>query len=121
MRSSRWYGLKETTKTYNDLPSLTDQAGAHDTDINVIVKGYLRHGQVPGAKQPPTFGEDYSQLPTDLRGFLELAKSVEAKRQTLPEKIRNWSTDELALLTPSDLAKILAPPPKPAETPKEPK
>lgn len=97
----------------NGKPSLTDQSQARDTDINVIVGRYLKTGAAPGAPVAPING-DFTELPQDLRGFIETSRTIHKHRHQLPEKLRNMPVDELMRLTPDALANILKPP---ADTP----
>lgn len=95
--------------------TMTDQSQAHDTDINVIVKRYGVFGQAPGIDKEPIYG-DFSDLPTDLRGFIEMGRTLEDERARLPEPLREMSMEELFALTPEKLTEILTPPAtKPAE------
>lgn len=105
--------------THNNEPSLTDQAAARDTDINVIVAQFTVHGQAPGTTAQPLY-EDFTNLPTDLRGFIELGREMEQRRNELPEAFRTMSIDELMTLTPADIQRTLTPAqpdtPKPEDT-----
>lgn len=95
--------------------TMTDQSQAHDTDINVIVKRYGVFGQAPGIDKEPIYG-DFSDLPTDLRGFIEMGRTLDDERARLPEPLREMSMEELFALTPEKLTEILTPPAtKPAE------
>lgn len=104
------------------MPSMTDQSGAEDTDINVIVKRYGVYGTVPSGTKQPQFGQDTSDWPTDLAQAMEVARSLHTLRQNLPEPLQNMPDDELMSLTPEQIVNIIKPPEKPAEEPaKEPK
>ncbi|WNK12988.1 MAG: internal scaffolding protein [Microvirus sp.] len=107
-------------RTVNHQPTLTDQAGARDTDINVIVKQFLVHGQMPGTTKQPIPDADFTRLPTDLRGFIDLGRSIQDNKAKLPPSLQGMSTDKLLALTPEELKIILAPPEteKPKEEPK---
>lgn len=99
-------------------PSLTDQSGAHDSDINIIVGKYLTTGRVPGAPGEPLAG-DWTQIPRSLRDAIHVAKGLEEHRRQLPAKLRNLPINELIALTPDTLTTILTPPanpPAPKET-----
>lgn len=100
---------KRRARTKTTTETLTDQSAAYETDRNVIVTRYMVHGQAPGALKQPMYG-DFSQLPTDLRGFIEQARSIKRLRNKLPEQLRNIDTDALLRLTPDELKKILTPP-----------
>lgn len=91
-------------------PSLTEQSLARETDINVIIGRFAVSGTVPSAPRPPMYG-DTSQLPTDLRGLIEMGKSLNRLKRSLPEQLREKSVKELFELTPQQLQTILTPPP----------
>lgn len=105
-------------------PSLADQAGARETDLNVIVGRMIPGGMVPGLKGPGIYA-DWTGVPTDLRGLFEQGRSLIQKRGELPEQLRDIPLDALMRLTNEQLAAIMAPPkqtnePKPTnEPPKE--
>lgn len=101
-------------RTRNTEPTLTDQAGARDTDINVIVKTFTRTGMVPSGQGKPLVGLDFTQLPQDLRGFIETANSLNQIKNRLPAELRSMDIAELMALTPEQLRNKLTPP-----TPKE--
>jgi len=103
-------------RTFSNKPTLTDQAGARDTDINVIVGQFMVHGQLPGNSKQPIQGADFTNMPTDLRGFIELGKSIETNKQKLPPQLKGMSLEKILSLTPEELKTILAPP---EEKPKE--
>lgn len=113
---SNWKKNRELARTRNTKPTLTDQSSARDTDINIIVKQYTVHGQLPGNPGQPMH-EDFTGLPTDLRGFIEQARSLKTHTRNLPEALRELTTEQLLSLTPQELAAKLAPPDKPADTP----
>lgn len=101
-------------------PTLTDQSQAHETDINVIVKRFATTGRVPGAQQAPISG-DFSELPVDLRGFLEEAKQVKRLQKQLPKELQGKTVEQILALTPDELQTILTPvepPTKPEDKPK---
>lgn len=102
--------------TVNAEPSETDQSGADDTNINVIVKRYGVYGTTPSGMKPPTFGSDYTEIPTDLRDCIEAARMLEIYRGELPSALRALNIDDLLTMTPQAIADILAPPaPTPVE------
>jgi len=107
---NKWEARTRTTK-----PTLTDQAGARDTDINIIVGQFLQHGQMPKGKEP-IYG-DFSNLPGDLRGFIEQGKRLNGLKNQLPDQLRELSVEALLALTPEELKNKLTPPEptKPAE------
>lgn len=113
---------KERAKYTETQPSLTDQSQANETDINVIVSRYGVTGQVNGNAGTPMY-DDFSNLPEDLRGFIDAARSIQALNDQLPEALRDIPTEELLNLTAEQLASKLAPTPanSPATTEEEPK
>ena len=72
---------------------------------------------MPGTAIP--MSGDFTTLPRDLRGLLELAKSAEQRRRELPAPLRNMPIDELLALTEADIKRILTPPAKPTDKPAE--
>lgn len=95
-------------RTINTEPTLTEQSMARDTDINIIVQKFRITGRVPGTQQQPMAG-DFTNLPTDLRGFIETAKSIKDVRKQLPPQLREMPIEELLSLTPDKLTSILTP------------
>lgn len=113
-----YYENRKRARTINNKPTKTEQSGAAQTDINVIVKSFKITGRVPGASTEPMAG-DFSELPTDLREMIETAKGIKEKRQGLPPQLRDMPIEELLALTPDKLANILTPPQQPkTEEPK---
>lgn len=108
MRSDRYTKQKQLAIYYSNEPTLTDQAGARDTDINVIVNMFTVHGQAPGTSREPIYS-DLSNLPTDLRGLIELAQSLRYHQGRLPKELQNISAEELINLSPADIAARLTP------------
>lgn len=99
----------------NNEPTKTDQSGAEDSDVNVIVKRYGVYGTTPSGLKQPQFGTDYSEIPTDLRDMIESARMLEIYRGELPEALRALNVEDLITMTPQAIADILKPPaPKPA-------
>jgi len=112
---SRKYATRDTS------PTQTDQAGAHDTDINLIVKRYGVYGQAPGASQPPIYG-DFADVPTNLADGIRLMRSQGDLRGKLPQQLRDMPLHELLTLTNEQLNAKLAPPaPTPVPPKEEPK
>lgn len=107
---AQWTKRAMMLATVNTEPSETDQTGAEDTDINVIVKRYGVYGTMPSGTKPPQFGQDMSEIPTDLRSLIETARSVERLRGELPPQFRNLSIEELISYTPETIADMLKPP-----------
>lgn len=110
---------RAAARTIDKTPTLTDQSQAHETDINVIVGKFGIGNTVMGNANPPMY-EDFSELPTDLRGFIESRTRLEEARLALPDKLRDIPVDELVYMTPAALAERLKPdePPKPKDEPK---
>lgn len=109
---------KALAVTINNEPTMTDQTGARDTDINVIVANYTVHGQAPGTADEAMY-EDFSELPTDLRGFLELAESLEHHKGNLPKQLQQMNLETLLGLTHEQLTQILKPADNPADKTKD--
>jgi len=101
-------------KTFNNEPTMTDQSQAAETDLNIIMKQFLKTGTVPGASGEPMY-EDFTELPNDLRGMIELSRTMREQRRNLPEQIRHLPVEDLLGLTPDKWNAIM----KPAEQPKE--
>lgn len=108
---------RQRARTKNTKPSATDQSQARETDINVIVGRFLGTGAAPGASGAPLF-MDATELPDDLRGFIETARTIDAHRNSLPAQLRDKSVEEILALSPDELTRILTPPQP--EAPKEP-
>jgi len=104
--------------TYNRDPSLTDQAAARDTDINVIVKQFTVTQQAPGAPVPGIHG-DFTNMPTDLREMIETARTLRKHMNRLPPQLRNLGPEQILALTPDRLRAILTPEPKPDASDKQ--
>lgn len=119
---SNWKKNRELARTHDDTPTLTDQSQAKDTDVNVIVKRYMVTDQAPGAPLTLMWGQDFSTLPIDLRGFIDLARGMQSHVDKLPKELRNLSIQDLIALTPEQLTQKLTPAPTPEPTkPEEPK
>lgn len=98
---------------HNTQPTMTDQSAASQTDLNVIVNQFLKTG-TSSSKGNPRYG-DFSQLPEDLRGMIEQARSVTQLRRDLPPQLRDMQIEELLNLTPEQITHILRPPQPPAQ------
>jgi len=110
----QWNNRARSLAFVNTEPTKTDQSGAADTDINVIVKRYGVYGTVPAGKKQPQFGVDMSEIPTDLADVIEAARMLEIYRGELPPALRAINIDDLITMTPDAIASILNPPaPKP--------
>lgn len=117
MKTSIYLKNKARAIYIDNTPTMADQAGARETDINVIVGRYGISGQLHGNKEQPMYG-DFSNLPDGLREFIETAKTYEQRRAELPEQLRGMDTEELLALTPDELTRKLTPEP-PAPKPEE--
>lgn len=111
-KRAQYLERRARTRTHTKTETLTDQSEARNTDINVVIGYMLKTGQPPGEAKP-IYG-DFTQLPDDLRGFIDTARSMARHRNKLPEKLRNMSVKELTALTPQQIKDILAPPVPPA-------
>lgn len=112
---SNWRKMRELARTFNTEPSLTDQSQEQETNINVIIGRMGISGQVPGPAHAP-MGGDFTQLPRDLRDFIERSRGLNDLRKELPDKLRDMPIDELLSLTPTQVKNLLNPEPaKPAE------
>lgn len=118
MKLSNWRKNKAAAVFNNKEPTLTDQAAAKDTDLNVIVDQFLVHGQAPGAAKDPIYG-DFSGMPNNLRDAIETSRKAAYHKSRLPKELQSLSIDELLALTPEDIRKRLTPPEPPAEPTKE--
>lgn len=103
----------------NNEPTLTDQGGARDTDINIIVRSMGVGNTLPGNTKQPITG-DFTSIPEDLRGMIEESRAIENYRSTLPAQLREMPMEQLLALTQDDLVKIMQPPAQPpVDQPKE--
>lgn len=110
-----YYENRERARTINNKPTLTDQSAAKDTDFNVIINQFLTTGRAPGPAVPPIFG-DFTNLPNDLRGFIETARTINDMHKELPDKLRALSVQNLMTLTNEQIVAIMNPPqPKPED------
>lgn len=109
-----YYALnKANSRTKNTKPTLTDQSAAQDTDRNVIVKKFMVTSQVPAGR--PGFYANLAELPEDLRGFINQARSLQNLRGNLPPELRNLSLNDILALTPEQLRDKLKKPEPPAK------
>lgn len=112
---TRYMENKAAAVFINTKPTKTDQAGAGETDINVIIRKYGITGIVPSAPQAPMYG-DFTNIPHDLAEMMQLARTAEAHRANLPEQLRGMSLEAMLALTPEQLNTILTPPEPTTET-----
>lgn len=96
------------TKTVD--PTLTDQSGREQTDINIIINHMHKFGSV-GVKPRPSMYGDFTAIPPDIRGVIEQARSIDLLRGQLPKELKNLTVQDLVELTPERLTTILTPPP----------
>jgi len=107
------YATRKLAAGYRSAkPSLTEQSGARETDINVIISRFAVSGTVPSSRTPPMSG-DFSELPADLRGIIDMGKRLNALRDRLPPQLRSMSNEQLCTLTMEQLNTILTPPATP--------
>jgi len=103
-------------RTKNTQPTLTDQSGAKDTDINIIVKQFLGTGQAPGNAQTPMHA-DFTQYPEDLRRIHRSGTQTPEHIGKLPPELKGLTLDELThLQTRELLAKLVPDAKKPPDT-----
>lgn len=114
---SRYKANKQDAVTFNREPTMTDQSQAENTDINVIVNQFLKTGQVQQGATP--IYADFSELPDDLRGFIEVGRSIGRLEGELPEQLRGIPVHELVTMTNEQLLAKLAPPDKTADKQKD--
>lgn len=105
---SRYKANKQDAIYFNNDPSMTDQSLADHTDINVIVTQFLRTGQVPNPAKQPIYG-DFSELPEDTRGFIEMGRSLEGLQAQLPDKLKHIPVEQLIAMSNEQISAILAP------------
>lgn len=117
-RLSNWKKNKIHAIYINTEPTLTDQAGARDTDINIIVAQFGIHGQVPGPAQDPMYG-DFTDMPNGLAESIQTARTLKEHKNRLPEALKDMTVDELLALTPDTLRAKLTPVEKPTDEKKD--
>ncbi|WNK14887.1 MAG: internal scaffolding protein [Microvirus sp.] len=104
-------------RTVNTEPTLCDQSQANQTDINIILNQFLKTGQAPGTANP-IYG-DFTQIPTDLRGFIEMGRSMNTLRSQLPEQLREIPPTVLFNMTDAEILAKITPADKPADNKEE--
>lgn len=109
---SYYYANKRRSIYVDATPTKTDQAGANQSDINIIVGQQLVTGYAPGSPKPPMY-EDFTQFPTDLREMLETSRKTKELRARLPKELREKPLEELLTLTTDAITRIITPPPDP--------
>lgn len=110
---------RAAARTINDDPTETDQSGATETDLNVILQRYAQSGTLQGQAGQPMY-YDWTEYPEDFRGYLEMARNADTLKQQLPTQLAHMTEEQLLALTPADILKILTPADttKPTEEPK---
>jgi len=108
MNRERYLANKAAAVYNNTDPTETDQSQANDTDINVIIGRFGIGRLAPGAATPPIYA-DLTEMPRDLRGFIETARNLETLRERLPAQLRGQNVDELLALTPAQIHGLLFP------------
>lgn len=114
--------------TNNTLPSLTQQSDADETDINIIVKKYVKGAGLPNVTQQPIYG-DFTGDGYTYREMVEKIQAADAAFQEIPADIRGrfendpnrWmqfvndpkNIDELRRMGLAEPEKTPAPPPEP--------
>lgn len=76
-----------TFGTRNTEESLTNQADAHDCDINIIMRKYTTTGQLPRVKSEEAQYGDFSQV-QDYRQCLETVRAANEQFMALPSAVR---------------------------------
>lgn len=129
---SKWTESREAARKaaaykpdLKNRPSLTDQAGAGETDINIIVKKFAVTGRVPAKAGEPLTG-DFTLIPTDLRTRLKPAEYVLENLGKLPKamqkRITSYTPAQLRDMNTDELIAAIMPAPEnkpPADKPKE--
>ncbi len=115
MNRERYLQNKANAVYNNTEPSLADQSQAKDTDINVIIGRFGVGRLAQGNGKVPMY-EDFSDLPRDLRGYIEQARGLDNLRERLPEQLKTQKLEELLSLTPQQIHGLLFPPPAPTPT-----
>lgn len=105
---SRYQDNKNRAKYRDTSPTKTDQSQAANTDLNIIVNQFLRTGQAPQGRQP--IYADFTQLPNDLRGMIEMGRAIKSHQAELPEALRGIPVEKLVAMTNDQINAILAPP-----------
>lgn len=97
------YEPSHNFETINEEPSMTQQADAEDSDINVIMRKYNASGMVPGVLQPGIYGDfsnvgDYKtaveRVNAANEAFMALPADVRDRFGNDPDKFIKFATDE---------------------------
>lgn len=110
--------LRAAARTYNNEPTLTDQSGRQQTDLNIILQQAAITGTMPSNGKEPQY-HDWTLIPRDLRGMLELREKIEEHRARLPEKLREIPLEKLMEMTDAEINATLQPPAPPPDKPKD--
>jgi len=105
MRSPIYTTNAKLAEYHDNTPTMTDQSGARDTDINVIVGQFGISGTVPGT-QGTAQNLDLTEIPTDLRSMIEKARELNELKNGLPPEYQHLSTEELLTTPPAALAQL---------------
>lgn len=100
--------LRAKARTVNNDPTETDQSEARETDLNVILTRYMQSGTVQSHGKQPMY-MDWTEMPEDLRGYLEAREAMEEHKLALPEQLRDIPTEELLYMTPEEIHAKLKP------------
>lgn len=116
-------GRSNRFATINLQPSLTQQSDAAESDINVIVRRYVKTGQLPQVNQEPIYG-DFSTEGFTYREMVEKINAANSAFEQIPADVRGrfgndpqrWiefvnNPDNLPELRKMGLAQPEAPPP----------
>lgn len=113
LKFDQWLTRKAKLATDDQTPTMTDQSGAEDTDVNVIVKRYGVYGTMPQGTANPQYGQDLSEIPTDLATAIETVRGLEALKNKLPEGLKKLTIDQLMTYTPEAITRLAQPETKP--------
>lgn len=111
MNRDRYIANKLAAVHNNAMPTETDQSQARETDINVIIGRFGVGHLAKGNGKVPMY-EDFTDLPRDLRGYIEQARGLDELRARLPEPLKAQKLEELLQLTPQQIHGLLFPQPE---------
>lgn len=83
--------------TINKDPSMTDEQFQKDTDVNNIIRKYVKTGQVSHIAKNPGQYADVSELP-DLHDGLLKIKQAKLAFEQLPQKVREVAKSPMGLV-----------------------
>lgn len=114
------YRQNKSDAVYHErMKTLADQAGADETNVNVIMRKYAPLGAYPGTAKEH-LDADFTTIPQDLRSMIDLTRRISQLRDRLPRELRDYTPEQLDALTVDELTTILTPPAQPPAQPKEP-